>query len=1231
MTDENSKSTEREQRVNGIIAAYLEAERNGQAPDPRAILEQHPDLAAELQSFFADKERFNRLAEPIPPTRLPVTAEAPTLGPTGPPPTSGTTVRYFGDYELLEEIARGGMGIVYKARQISLNRDVALKMILAGQLASEVDVQRFRAEAEAAANLDHPNIVPIYEVGEHEGQQYFSMKLIHGGSLSQELPRFRKDPRAIAQLLATVARAVHQAHQHGILHRDLKPANILLDAQGNPHVTDFGLAKRVEGDHRITQSGAIVGTPSYMAPEQATAKKGLTTAVDVYSLGAILYELVTGQPPFRAETPLDTVLQVLDKEPKRPRSINATADRDLETICLKCLEKEPHKRYASAEALAEELERWLAGEPIRARPSGTGERAWKWARRKPAAAALLAVSGLALSCLLTASVWFTAHLQRERDNVQKERDNARERLWQSLYEQARAERLLGDRPRALRVLADAARMKPSSELRQEAILAITSPGVRMLQEIPIGHVFSMKFSADGRILAVHGKYAFGSGWQTGDPDRETVQFLKAWRMPSGQPLGSTKLRAEGEILGCGMSGYWPGGFDKYAPFEWSPNSELIAVLSEDGKNLRLWDPFAGNDVAELPGQADSHVIFSRDGALAALLEPGKGQRTIGIWNIRKRQLEKRVTFGLPIAFLSDDELLVSSDRLRRIGTTTGDERFSTPEGMMPLVVSADGRIAALFKSKSQRGDPVMIWDLSSGREIATLPAAVPEGYNPFGMQFSRDGRRFAFDDPSRPYTVKMWDYTTGEIKELAGVIYGEGNWNLFQRGGFSPNGSLLVTYAQKNTNVLHIWDVDHERRIATLRDVHTPVWSDDGRLLATIAPGKVARPDGSQYGNDRTFVRVWEVAYPTPTHFLNKPIETMSFHPQGTELAVNDMTLQVDWRPPQPLLLPSSYKRRGDQTFFANDGSQWVADMPHTSSEAKPFRLLQITPTVKEFILQKPVVPHLQQLKSFPDHVDKLKAVLLPLPNSLALDPGRRHFAIICQVHWQWPNGSSSASVNERILAVWDLYTNNPPIICKIPTVTEPVYMQDADCVAIGSDGKLMATGGGDGVRIWDLATATRLHHLEYALTSDLPPEGARTSRDGNGPYRCVFDVHCVSFSPDGRYLFCGTTDGRVNVADTMAGRELASWVGHKGAVRALAISSDGQLLASGGADRTIRLWEAATGRELARWESHEEAVTALAFSPDGKRLASGGADRTVKLWDLDLIRRELAVLGLNW
>jgi serine/threonine-protein kinase len=285
----------------------------------------------------------------------------------------GTCLARFGDYELLEEIGRGGMAIVYKARQQTPERLVALKMIKSAELAGTDEVRRFRLEANEVARLDHPHIVPVYEVGEHGGQQLFTMKLFEGGSLNRHLARNQADLKATAQLVAMSARAVHHAHQRQLLHRDLKPGNILLDRTGQPHVADFGLAKRLGSEGEASQSVAA-GTPEYMAPEQARGDPRLTTAVDVYGLGGVLYALLTGRPPFRGQSLWETLQQVQSQEPALPSAYRAGCPRDLETIGLKCLAKEPGRRYGSAEALADDLERWLRGEPVLARPAGRWER-----------------------------------------------------------------------------------------------------------------------------------------------------------------------------------------------------------------------------------------------------------------------------------------------------------------------------------------------------------------------------------------------------------------------------------------------------------------------------------------------------------------------------------------------------------------------------------------------------------------------------------------------------------------------------------------------------------------------------------------------------------------------------------------------------------------------------------------------------------------------------------------
>jgi len=361
-------------------------------------------------------------------------------------PTSNTQVRghgrpsksallsgELGDYELLEEVGRGGQGVVFRARQKSLNRIVALKVISLTQWASEAHLKRFRREAEAAASLADPGIVPIYEVGERDGSCYFSMQFIDGGQLDQVVKRAPMSIRQVAELTAKVARTVNYAHEHGILHRDIKPGNILLDQAGEPHLTDFGLARLVETESTITRTLDVLGTPSYMAPEQATGKNAeLTSATDVYGLGAVLYQLLTNHPPFVGGSTYETIKLLLDTEPRPPRSLNPRIDRDLSAICLKCLEKDPARRYSSALAMAEDLEHWLRHEPIRAKRSGFFVRAHKWVQRKPAIAAL-AASLIALATAVGWNMWRSDPVARPGaksiavlpfDNLSPDPDNA---------------------------------------------------------------------------------------------------------------------------------------------------------------------------------------------------------------------------------------------------------------------------------------------------------------------------------------------------------------------------------------------------------------------------------------------------------------------------------------------------------------------------------------------------------------------------------------------------------------------------------------------------------------------------------------------------------------------------------------------------------------------------------------------------------------------------------------
>jgi serine/threonine-protein kinase len=385
-----------------VVLEYLKGLAGGQAPPREELVRQHPELADKLQSFFdvRDQQAGDVDAHAM------TMAHPRAAGRKDEAPSALAPGQTFGDYELLEEIARGGMGVVFKARQRKANRIVALKMILSGHLAGEREVQRFHVEAQAAANLDHPGIVPVYDVGEVGGQHYFSMGFIDGCNLRQYLKANKLSPHEKAALLKEVAEAIAYAHSKGTVHRDLKPANVLVGSEGRPHVTDFGLAKQLDVDSELTASGQVMGTPSYMAPEQAAGKNDqVGPAADVYALGSVLYEMLTGAPPFIADNALDLVFRVLEEEPAPPRQFAPDVPVDLEAICLKCLEKEPAKRYATAAELADDLDLFLRGEPVEARPPGLLRRVTQWARRKPFLAVMYsAVVAFYLLYLLTTAV-----------------------------------------------------------------------------------------------------------------------------------------------------------------------------------------------------------------------------------------------------------------------------------------------------------------------------------------------------------------------------------------------------------------------------------------------------------------------------------------------------------------------------------------------------------------------------------------------------------------------------------------------------------------------------------------------------------------------------------------------------------------------------------------------------------------------------------------------------------
>jgi WD40 repeat protein len=856
---------DREGRLEAVLHDYLQAVDAGQAPDREEVLRRHPDLTADLAAFFADADRLDRAAG----RRQPAASEAATLGLDEPAPlSSGTVIRYFGDYEILEEIARGGMGVVYRARQVSAGRVVALKMILAGELASDADVRRFRAEAEAAAGLDHPNIVPIYEVGEHDGQQYFSMRLVRGGSLAQALAagRWAKGARdawrGAARLLATTARAIHHAHQRGILHRDLKPANILLDEQGQPHVTDFGLAKRTSAESGPTRTGGVLGTPAYMPPEQARGEKGLTTAVDVYSLGAVLYEVLTGRPPFQGATPLDTLLMVTEREPEPPHRLVPKIDRDLETICLKCLEKQPGQRYGTALALAEDLERWQHGEPIQARPVGRVERLWRWCRRNAAVATLAGVLVLALFGGAGASVYFAVQADARaaaeaaaRAQAGRELTRAESNLYFAQVALAHREGAAGNERRVNQLLDEC-----PVEFRGWEWHFLKRTYRQELFSIPAenGESFgAVAYNPDGSRLALLGSdrsvrihdaatgrpiRAFptlraadqGDGWQGGGRDDFYLSCILAYSR-DGARLAAVCNNRTFYILdaGAGKKLAECRGHDRWVTgLTFNRDGARVASASFDG-TVRLWDTATGK---ELRKWKDAEAVaFHPDGRRIATCNT---DNTVRLWDaatgsevrtFRARDEAGRVGFKR-VAFSPDGGQLAAlsngsagsygSARVSLWEVETGKEVRSLPEpeylGTARAVgYSPDGRTLAVGGIDNDSFGGLTVWELATGEAIRRPRRS---GAGVLDLAFDPSGRRLAVvhGDRESGVAVRVWARRTG----LEAVRYDDpepgGHW---QTAGVDASGLLLALATVQDKEVeaqTRLWDVEQRRPLLTL-------------------------------------------------------------------------------------------------------------------------------------------------------------------------------------------------------------------------------------------------------------------------------------------------------------------------------------------------------------------------------------------------------------------------------
>jgi eukaryotic-like serine/threonine-protein kinase len=1115
-------------RLEEALANYLDSLEQGTPLDRLQLLSQYPDLADELQSFFRNRDAMDALVAGFPDALT--TAEVIARGELESP--TDQAVRYIGDYELQQELGRGGMGVVYRAKQIGLNRFVALKMVLSGRHASSQELQRMKNEAESVAQLDYPHIVPLYEVGSHDGLMFYSMKLIEGSNLAEAMDSVRSDLKRAARLMATIARAVHHAHQRGILHRDLKPGNILLDEQGEPHLTDFGLAKQLSATDAITQSGAMLGTPNYMAPEQARGSKDVTTAVDVYGLGAILYELLTGQPPFRSESWTEVVRKLHDEDPIPPHQANKSVPRDLSMICLKSLEKSPEQRYGSALELAEDLERWLRHEPIQARPTSPVRRLVKWVRRHPTLTALLVVTLLA-----TAGITW-----QWREAVQANQRYIRE-LDQNQWGLAQQYWQAGDVISARQLLLQTPRERQGWEWNYHWNLTYNTPYHRL--PLLESHVIDMSLSGDGNRLAI----------------AQNEQVIEVWDLQS-----STVLRHLKTAPRC-------------TRIVISPNARWLVALHDDGG--LLWDLESGAESRELGfGGKPGDVVWNPDNEqyyVIAMARSAGGQETSTLisgfhvdfeeprytveatthWH-RKLQLSAD---GQRLFYLGSREIF-SSQSGERLGEmdlpaeNPENSAFPTGKDQAILLALADDDRLALLEPLYVTSDKFLILQRLGQPSRVTLP--IP----------ASDSLRFAFSPDGRTLAIRVlqrnFDWDDIGIHENAPFVGPWANWASKPRPWLSPvllfdtgTGRLQRTLHgfPSNATVL-LFHPDSQQLIVgggeeTGDPETTPgTWGDV--IFWNVAKAETSRIIDSQMSDVRHLsldtdgtliaaaggdgrIRMWDLSTGQPhtpsanvPDAFREPRVGLHFAPDRNHLAIgNQREIRIFESKTGELLRSIE---------FPEDRAAW--EMHITAVELGPNEqyLVYLNQRGAHVLDSQTNQTVLEVPNSAERQTDQ------GVPNRARLSPDGRLLAVTYQfdLHGE--------------VRVYDLVSRK--LRWRYVTETKPVGFTLGwgliNC-AFSPDGRRLAAVGSNGpVLVFDSLRGKLIRRLE-----------------GHGN-----TVWGVCFSPDGSRLATGSYDHTIKLWDMATGEQTITLRGHEDAVHDLLFTPDGRRLVSSSRNGQIRIWE---------------------------------------------------------